>query len=532
MPRAKPLVMVILDGFGVSLEIAGNPVAEAKKPALDGFLRDFPFTTLQASGVAVGLPWGVAGNSEVGHLTIGAGRVLHHHLPRIIHAINDGSFFDNPALAAAAQHVKKNNSRLHIAGLVSSGSVHSYAEHLESLVAWAARAQLAEVYIHVFSDGKDAPPRGGASFLQGLEKRLRALHPQAQYASVIGRFFAMDRDEKWDRIEKAYALLTQGKGERITSVYAHLIEAYTKGTDDEFVEPAMIASLQTPNSESQIPNIQEGDALVFLNFREDSMRELAHAFVDEDFQAFPRAKVSDLLVVTMTEYEKKLIGVVPMFPAAAIAHPLGSLISDAGLRQLRIAETEKYAHVTYFFNGGDEHPFPQEDRMLVPSASAAHPDEVPEMRAKEIAEKIMGNMELYDVIIANFANADMIGHTGNFQAGVRAVEALDTALKTLADAVLSLGGVMLITADHGNIELKRNAVSGEARTAHSINPVPLMLIGEQYRRAVPRSDAELVAAQQEVGGILTDIAPTALALLAIEKPEEMTGQNLLPGLLS
>ena len=525
MSRIKPFVMVILDGFGVSIEAAGNPVAQAATPALDSFLRNFPFTTLQASGVAVGLPWGVAGNSEVGHLTMGAGRVLHHHLPRIIHAIGDGSFFENQALAAVTAHVKKNNSRLHIAGLVSSGSVHSYAEHLEALVEWAAKAGIAQVFIHVFADGKDAPPRGGAVFLEGLAKRLISLHPGAVYASVIGRFFTMDRDEKWERIEKAYALLTEGKGDRITSVPAYLAGGYGKGISDEFCEPAMT------EMSGQAPIIREHDAVVFLNFREDSMRELVHAFADDDFRAFPRKKVSDLLIVTMTEYEKNIAGVLPMFPTADILHPLGKALSDAGLRQLRIAETEKYAHVTYFFNGGDEHPFPQEDRLLVPSAAAAHVDEVPEMRAAEIAAKIIENMELYDIVIANFANADMIGHTGNFSAGVRAVEALDATLKTLSEAVLAVGGAMLVTADHGNIELKRNAVSGEARTAHSINPVPLLLIGERYKRTAPRTDADLLAAKQEVGGILTDVAPTILAILEIPKPEEMTGQNLLPGLL-
>lgn len=525
MPRPKPFVLAILDGFGVSTETVGNPVAEARTPAMESFMRDFPFTTIQASGVAVGLPWGVAGNSEVGHLTIGAGRVLHHHLPRIIHAIADGSFFENPTLAAVCEHVKKNNSRLHIAGLVSSGSVHSYAEHLEALVEWASRAGIAEVAIHVFTDGKDAPPRGGASFLADLEKRLTALNSGARYASVMGRFFAMDRDEKWARMEKAYLLLTAGQGERIASVPAYLTESYAKGIDDEFIEPAVVVT------NNQLPVIQEHDAVVFLNFREDSMRELVHAFADDDFTAFSRAKVPDLFIATMTAYEKNIPGVAPLFPTAEIAHPLGGVLADAGLRQLRIAETEKYAHVTYFFNGGDEHPFPGEDRLLVPSVAAAHFDEVPAMRAADITAKIIDNMEIYDVVIANFANADMVGHTGNFAAGVAAVEALDTALGTLSQAVLAAGGTLVITADHGNIELKRNAVSGEARTQHSINPVPLMLIGESYKRAISRTDDDLRAAKLEVGGILTDVAPTVLALLEIQKPEEMTGQNLLPSLL-
>lgn len=526
MSRIKPLLLVILDGFGVSMETAGNPVAAAKKPALDGFFRDFPFTTLQASGVAVGLPWGEAGNSEVGHLTIGAGRVLHHHLPRIIHAIADGSFFENKTLAAAAEHVKKNNARLHVAGLVSSGSVHSYAEHLEALAEWASRAGIPRVFIHIFTDGKDAPPRQGADFLAGLAQRLAALHPRAVYASVIGRFFAMDRDEKWERVQRAYELLTEGKGERVSSVPEYLKACYAKDIDDEFIEPALTLI------GDDLPVIREHDAIIVLNFREDSLRELVHAFVEDDFKGFPRKKISDLFVATMTEYEKNLAGAASLFPVADIANPLGKVLSDAGLRQVRIAETEKYAHVTYFLNGGDERPFPMEDRILVPSLPAAHFDEAPEMRADEITGKIMENMGIYDVVIANFANADMIGHTGNFSAGVRAVEALDTALKTIADEVSRLGGVLLVTADHGNVELKRNMLTGEARTEHSVNPVPLMLIGNQYKRAVPRTNAEILAAKKEVGGILTDVAPTVLELLNLGKPKEMTGRSLFAVLLT
>ncbi len=535
MARPKPFLLVILDGFGVSLETIGNPVAAAQKPAMEGFERDFPYTTLQASGVAVGLPWGEAGNSEVGHLTMGAGRVLHHHLPRIIHAIRDGSFFDNPALSAVAEHVKKNGSRLHVAGLVSSGSVHSYADHLEALVEWAGRAGIGEVLIHVFTDGKDAPPRQGADFLKGLAGRLAALHPGARYASVSGRFYAMDRDEKWDRVQKAYALMTEGTGERIASVPEYLRASYARGIDDGFIEPAIVlegGGNQPPTTDHRPPTIQEHDAVIFLNFREDSMRELVHAFADDDFRGFPRKKVPDLFVATMTEYEKNLAGAMPLFPAADIQRPLGKVLSDAGLRQLRIAETEKYAHVTYFFNGGDERPLPLEDRMLVASAPVAHFDEAPEMRAAEITAKIIEHMGTYDVVIANFANADMVGHSGNFSAAVRAVQALDAALGTLSEAVLAAGGVMVITADHGNIELKRSAVSGEKLTEHSINPVPMMLIGEQYRRQHPRAPEEIRRAKSEVNGILTDVAPTILALLGIEKPAEMTGQDLLPRLLS
>ena len=540
------MVLVILDGFGVSLDAAGNPAAEAKKPILSELERQFPLTTLQASGVAVGLPWGEAGNSEVGHLTMGAGRVIHHHLPRIIHSIRDGSFFENPALRQAADHVRQHQSRLHIAGLVSSGSVHSYAEHLWALLEFAKRAEIPEVYLHIFTDGKDAPPKEGANFLAGVEERMRTEYPQARMASVIGRFFAMDRDEKWERVRRAYELLTQGKGERISSIPQYLEASYSRGITDDSIEQAMVLEVggclpakalaqagelevggHGDKDKDKSPTIRENDAVIFLNFREDSMRELTRAFVEDDFDKFPRQIVSNLLMVTMTEYDKNIGGVRPAFPALEIVKPLGRVVSDAGLRQLRIAETEKYAHVTYFFNGGDERPFSGEDRILIPSVMTLHVDETPQMRVHEITEKVIENVGEYDVIIANFANADMVGHSGNFQAAVEAVEALDGALGVLSGAILKTGGVMLITADHGNIELKRDRISGEKLTEHSLNPVPFILVGNGFRRKTPRSDEEVIASKKEVGGILTDVAPTILELLGLEKPVEMTGQSLL-----
>lgn len=525
MAKNTPLILVILDGFGVSLDAAGNPASEAKKPVMEELERSFPFSILQASGVAVGLPWGEAGNSEVGHLTMGAGRVIHHHLPRIISSIRDGSFFQNPALLKAAGHVRAHNSRLHIVGLVSSGSVHSYAEHLWALLEFAKREALPEVLVHVFADGKDAPPKEGAKFLSRVEERMRVEFPQARITSAVGRFFAMDRDEKWERVQKAYNLLTQGEGMHISSVPEYLETSYARGATDEFIEPAAVVT------GNRLSFIQENDAAVFLNFREDSMRELMRAFVEDGFSKFPRVKIPNLLVVTMTEYDKNLSGVVAAFPALEIVGPLGRVLSEAGLRQLRIAESEKYAHVTYFFNGGDEKPLAGEDRILVPSVPTDHFDEVPEMRSREITTKILENLEQYDVIIANFANADMVGHSGNFQAAVRAVEALDESLGQLRDAILKGGGVMIVTADHGNIELKRNLMSGEKLTEHSVNPVPFILVGEKFRLKAPRTPAEAVAQKKEVGGILTDVAPTILELVGLPKPSEMTGQSLLSTLL-
>ena len=518
-----PFLLVILDGFGVSPEMQGNPVAEAKKPVLDGFEQKYPFTTLQASGVAVGLPWGESGNSEVGHLTMGAGRVIHHHLPRIIHAIRDGSFFENPVLKEAAAHARAHGGRLHIAGLVSSGSVHSYSDHLMALLEFASREQISETYVHVLTDGKDAPPKEGARFLAGLAARMASEYPKAHLASIVGRFFAMDRDDKWDRVARAYDLMVLGRGEKIASLSDYLAASYAKGVTDEFVEPAIVSG-----EGGLAPVIKQGDALVLFNFREDSMREITRAFTEDDFDKFPREKLQDLFVVTMTEYEKGMRGAHAAFPAPGVTHPLGAVLASAGLRQLRIAETEKYAHVTYFFNGGDEKPFVGEDRMLVPSLSVAHFDEAPQMRSDEIATRIIANMDSYDIIIANFANADMIGHSGNFHAAVQAVEALDTALGRLADAVLEKNGMMVITADHGNVELKRSAVSGESMTKHSLNPVPFFVISERFLRKTPRDTAAIAKAKSEIGGILTDVAPTVLELLGLQKPAEMTGQSLLP----
>ena len=522
MPRPKPLLLTILDGFGVNPEQDGNPVAHAKTPTLNFIERNFPFATLQASGVAVGLPWGEAGNSEVGHLTMGAGRVIYHHLPRIIGSIADGSFFENEALKKAAEHVRQNNSNLHIAGLISSGSVHSYIDHLYAVFDLKKKENIKPVFIHICSDGKDAPPKEGAQFLKTLEERIKKDWPYARFASIIGRFYGMDRDENWDRTASAYKLLTQGTSEKITSVSEYLAVVYQKDLTDTFVPPAIVVN----DGEEPLAIIQANDALIFSDFREDSMRQIAHAFVDESFDHFAREKIPNLLVVTMTEYEKNL-SACAAFPALDIVNPLARVIGEAGLRQLHIAETEKYAHVTYFFNGGVEKPMSGEDRILIASTPTAHFDETPEMKAAEITEKIIANLGQYDVIIANLANTDMVGHSGNFNAAVRAVEVVDESLGKLITAILNADGVMVITADHGNIELKRNMITGEKLTEHSLNPVPCIIIGNDYKLSAPRDEATLTKIKREASGILTDVAPTIIELLELKKPAEMTGKSLL-----
>lgn len=514
MSRPKPLILAILDGFGMSSEKEGNPVASARTPTFNELERVYPFISLQASGTAVGLPWGEAGNSEVGHLTMGAGRAVYHHLPRIINAIHDGSFFTNESLRKATDYVKKNNSRLHIAGLISSGSVHGYLDHVYALLDLTKREKVPSVYLHVFTDGKDAPPRGGAEFLAALEERIRQEWPHAEIASVVGRFYALDRDEKWDRTEAAYRLLTDGKGEKISSVPEYLQKSYKEGLTDDLIKPAIVAAEGT---------VQENDVLIFSDFREDSMRQLARAFAKETFDKFPRGK-RPALVITMTEYEKGLA--LPAFPRIDISKPLAEILGDAGLKHLHIAETQKYAHVTYFFNGGREKPFVGEERILVPSRPEP-PEEIPDMEAREIARTILARFNNYDVVIANFANADLVGHSGNFQTAINAVEVLDEVVGELMSAVLNSSGVLIVTGDHGNIELKRNVATGEKLTKHSLNPVPFFQIGKNFRRATPRTDEEVESIKKSAGGILTDVAPTMLGLLELEQPDEMTGKSLL-----
>ena len=525
MEKPKPLILIILDGFGVSLEKEGNPVAQAKTPTFDEIERNFPFMTLQASGVAVGLPWGEAGNSEVGHLTIGSGRAIYHHLPRIINAIYDGSFFKNEALLGATEQVRKNNSNLHIAGLISSGSVHSYIDHLLALLEFTKREGIKNVFVHVFTDGKDAPPKEGAKFLSVLEERFAKEWPNVKLASVTGRFYALDRDEKWERVQEAYELLTEGRGEKTRSIPEYLQNSYAEDTTDEFIKPAAV----TDESGRLIPRVGDNDALIFSDFREDSMREITHAFTDDVFDHFPRKKLQNLYVATMTEYEKGMRASAA-FPQLDIEWPLSRVLGEAQLRHIHIAETQKYAHVTYFFNSGKEKPFLGEERVMIPSLTAAHFDEVPEMKAAEITAKILESFQ-YDVIIANFANADMVGHSGNFQSAVRAVEILDSFLGQIMKTVLDKGGAMIVTADHGNIELKRDVISGEKRMKHSINPVPLYLVGKELLRKTPRTEEEISALKSEPGGILTDIAPTILELLQLQKPREMTGISLLQTLV-
>ncbi|MBI4114464.1 MAG: 2,3-bisphosphoglycerate-independent phosphoglycerate mutase [Candidatus Niyogibacteria bacterium] len=521
----KPLVFIVLDGFGVSSEVVATTWSHAKRPTFEEIENHYPFTTLQASGVSVGLMYGEAGNSEVGHLTIGSGRIVYSHLPRIIVAIQDGSFFSNPAFKKAATHARTHQSNLHIMGLLSSGSVHAYIDHFYAILDFCKHEHVERVFLHIFTDGRDGPPKEGVHLIEHLEERISKDYPFARVASLIGRRFAMDRDDYWDRIETTYNLLVDGGGETFEDSSAFIRKNYEIGITDEYI-PAGIKQMKG----SKTGTMQDNDAVIFLNYREDSARELTSAFTDQGFDKFGRRLLRNLFFVTMTEYDARF-PVAVAFPPITIEHPLSRVISDGGFSQLHIAETEKYAHVTYFFNGGIEKMFPGEARELVPSPKNIRFDEKPEMAAADVTDAILDGMQNYDFVLANFANADMVGHTGNLKATVKAVEILDYSLGIIIPKVLEQGGGVVITSDHGNAEEKLYFPSGEKRTSHTTNPVPFYLVLNEVKRDRPRTPVEIKALYSATEGVLSDIAPTLLELMDLSMPSEMTGISLLPRLL-
>lgn len=515
----RPIVLTILDGWGLSTNVQGNVLKETSLPTIEKLDKFYPMTTLQASGISVGLFWGESGNSEVGHMAIGAGKILYQNLPRITLSVQDRTFFSNEALLKAFSRVKEKNSSLHLIGLVGEGSVHSYTEHLYALIEMAKQNDIANLYIHVFTDGRDSAPTSGTKSINDLQARLAMLEV-GKIASLCGRNWAMDRNNNWDRIEKAYRLLTEGKGIQSDDPIQALQNSYAKDITDEYIEPTVIMENGNP-----VTTIKNGDSVIFFNFREDRARELTKAFVLPGFSDFSRERL-DLEFVTMTEYEKDL-PVSIAFPPEIPRNGLGEILSKQNLKQLRISETEKYAHVTYFFNGGKEEPWPQEDRILVPSPAVSKFDETPEMSAPIITEKLLEAIETekYDVIMVNYANADMVGHTGNEQACREAVKSVDKSLSMLVPAILKKGGCLLVTADHGNVEELKNIYTGQINTEHTSNPVPLWLVTpDNHREKTPE---EIARQQAEIGGLLNDIAPTILELLGIEKPLDMNGESLL-----
>ena len=500
----RPVLLCIMDGFGKNESTYGNAIAAAKKPNLDKIVSENPMTFIGASGLDVGLPDGQMGNSEVGHTNIGAGRVVYQELTRITKSIQDGDFFTNEALVGAMENCKKNSSALHLMGLMSDGGVHSHNTHLYGIMDLAKRSGVDKVYIHCFMDGRDVPPTSGKDYLAELYKKCDEIGV-GEIATVMGRYYAMDRDNRWERVVKAYKAMTEGEGVKFDCACKMMEESYANDVTDEFIVPAV--------SEKAVP-VKDNDSIVFFNFRPDRAREITRAFVDPAFSGFEREQLKGLYYVCMTQYDATMPNVHVAFKPETLENTFGEYISDKGLKQLRIAETEKYAHVTFFFNGGVEKQYPGEDRILVKSPAVATYDLQPEMSAYEVTDKLLAAIESdkYDAIILNYANCDMVGHTGVFDAAVKAVEAVDTCVGKIVDAVAAKGGVTLITADHGNAD-KMYEADGSPFTAHTTNPVPFIVVG--------------YPCELREGGRLCDIAPTMLKIMGLEQPKEMTGVSII-----
>ncbi|MGL5577012.1 MAG: 2,3-bisphosphoglycerate-independent phosphoglycerate mutase [Sarcina sp.] len=506
----KPVMLMILDGMGVTQPGDGNAVAAANKPNLDRLMAKYPVSKLDASGMQVGLPGGQMGNSEVGHLNIGTGRIIYQELTRITKAIADGDFFENAALLDAVKNAKENDKALHFMGLLSSGGVHSHIDHLKGLLQLAKRNEISKVYVHAFMDGRDVAPGSGKAFIEEIETAMKEIGT-GEIASVSGRYYAMDRDNRWDRVELAYNAIVKGEGEKASSAIEAIEASYHDNKTDEFVLPTVIM-----NGEAPVGNVKAGDSVIFFNFRPDRARELTRAMVDVEFNGFERELVKTKFVC-MTQYDATIANVEVAYKPESHTNTFGEVLAAKGLKQLRAAETEKYAHVTFFFNGGVETPNEGEDRLLVPSPKVATYDLQPEMNAPELTDKLIEqiNANKYDVIIVNYANPDMVGHTGVMEAAVKAVEAVDTCVGRIADAILAHDGTLFITADHGNAEVMIDYSNGNPMTAHTTNLVPFYWISNQ-------SEGKKLA-----NGKLADIAPCMLEVLGVEKPAEMTGETLL-----
>jgi 2,3-bisphosphoglycerate-independent phosphoglycerate mutase len=510
-PAVRPVVLLILDGFGTRPPAPDNAIANAKMPNWTHLLATSPHTTIDASELRVGLPSGQMGNSEVGHLNIGAGRVVYQDFTRIDHAIATGEFARNAVLGSAVATAQARDATLHVLGLLSPGGVHSHERQIAAMVALAAAGGVRRILVHAFLDGRDTPPRSAAPSLAAMDAACAA-HPGARIASIVGRYYAMDRDQRWERVAPAYELLVDGRAPFVAgSAEEALAAAYERGENDEFVQATAIADEQ-----GRTARMEDGDVVVFMNFRADRARQMTRALTDPAFAGFDRKRVSQLAAyVCLTSYGEEFARLPIAFPPQTLASSFGEYISARGLAQLRIAETEKYAHVTYFFNGGVEQAYPGEDRILVPSPKVATYDLKPEMSAPEVTDKLVAAIESrkYDAIVCNYANGDMVGHTGNYEAAVKAVETLDACIGRVVAAARSVGGEVLITADHGNAEMMHDPATGQAHTAHTLNRVPFVYVGR------PATVAD--------EGALQDIAPTLLALLGLPPPPEMTGHSLV-----
>ncbi len=518
--KKKPMVLVILDGWGEWNNTQGNPIPLSNLPTIDKLNRYYPKTLLQASGMSVGLPWGIYGNSEVGHQTIGTGQIIYQFLPIITAAIENGKFFENKTLLEAVEWTKKHNSNLHFLGMISDGAVHSHIDHLSALLEFASEQKLENVFIHGITDGRDTAPKAAIEFIQKIQLKMEHLGV-GKLASLIGRYFTMDRNKNWDRIEKGFRLITEGKGEKDNDPIRALKKQYKENTTDEYIKPISL----TDSKGESIGLIKENDAVVFFNFRKDRARQITQAFEQPDFDRFKEAKKIDSIFFScFSEYEKGLCDNI-VFPSQEITTRLGQIFEENKLTQLRIAETEKFAHVTYFFNGGAEKPYKGEDRIPVLSKSVSSYAEIPEMSALEVTDKVVDAIKEkdYDFVLINYANPDMVGHTGDIPAAVKALETTDVCLERLIKTVLQKNGCLLVTADHGNVEEMINLRTGERDTEHSTNPVPCWFITSNNHRDEPLEEIKL----PPIEGMLVDLSPTILELMDIPKDPEMTGRSLL-----
>ncbi len=508
----KPLTLIILDGWGDTELCSKNAIALADPPVFKALKRDYPYTVLEASALEVGLPQGQMGNSEVGHLNIGAGRVVYQEITRISREIHEGSFFENRELKKAMEYAVANRGALHLMGLVSDGGVHSHLEHIIALLEMAHRQGLTRVYLHAFLDGRDVPPVSALEYIEVLEDTMHRLGT-GKVATVMGRYYAMDRDKRWERNRRAFEAMVLGLGKQARSAREAIENSYRENVTDEFVEPTVIVD----EAGKPVGLVQDGDGVIFFNFRADRARQITRAFVDRDFNGFERVRRPEIYYVCFTQYDVNIKAPVAFMPQS-LKNTLGEYLSQQGLRQLRIAETEKYAHVTFFFNGGREQPYVNEDRILIPSPQVATYDLQPEMSAYKVTERVIEEIKkgIYDVVIINYANPDMVGHTGNLEAAIAAIKAVDECVGKVVNAVRQAGGVTIVTADHGNAEMMVDEETEQPCTAHTTNKVPFILVGDAFRGKHLRE-----------GGSLKDIAPTMLSILGLPIPEEMTGINLI-----
>lgn len=505
------ILLLVMDGYGLSPQKEGNAIALAEKPHLDEIFAKYPYTTLGASGLDVGLPEGQMGNSEVGHLNLGAGRVVYQEITRIDKAIEEKAFFENPVLVAGMETVKQRDASLHLLGLVSDGCVHSSLNHLYALLKLAKERNVKKVFVHAFLDGRDTSPTAGAGYIQELQNKFKELGV-GRLATVAGRYYAMDRDKRWDRVEKAYRTIVNGEGTQTNDVISAINKSYTENVTDEFMLPMAVAGNDNP----QNGRIKKGDMGIFFNFRADRARELSYALTDPDFKEFSRSDNLTIDLINLTLYDEKLKCKIA-FPPIKLSNILGEVLGREGKKQLRIAETEKYAHVTFFFNGGVEKPFEGEDRILIHSPKVATYDLKPEMNALEVTERVIREIKSnkYDFILLNYANPDMVGHTGVLSAAIKAIEAVDRCVGEVIAAVREVNGIALVTGDHGNAEKMIDPGNGEVFTAHTTNRVPFALVMKDFKGKLREN------------GKLADIAPTILHLMNTEKPEEMEGENLI-----